>query len=50
MSVKVMAEQGLPSRVQRAYRAFCGRWDRDDPLLFGIKVRPRADGIVVRRD
>lgn len=38
-----MAKQVLPSNVQRAYRAYRGRWDRNDPL-FGLesKVGPLA--------
>jgi hypothetical protein len=35
-----MVGQVLPSRVLRAYRASCGRWDRNDPPLFGINARP----------
>jgi len=38
--VSVRAEQVLPSRVVRAYRAYCGRYNRNDPLLFGMKARP----------
>lgn len=39
MFLRAIAEQVLPSRVLHAYRAYQGRWDRNDPLLFGIKAR-----------
>lgn len=40
MSVGLIDGQPLPSRIMRAYRAFHGRWDRDDALLFGLNARP----------
>ncbi len=39
MFVRAIAEQVLPSRALHAYRAYRGRWDRNDPLLFGIEAR-----------
>jgi hypothetical protein len=38
--LSVRADQVFPSRVLRAYRAYCGRYHRNDPPLFGIKARP----------
>lgn len=36
----VKTQELLPPRVLRAYRAYCGRYNRNDPPLFGLNARP----------